>query len=88
MYLSVYIEAPEERKKQITEQLMPLAELTAREKEILNLVLQGKSNKVIAKELCISENTVKTHIRNILGKYEVQNRTQLISEIMQKNVGF
>jgi DNA-binding NarL/FixJ family response regulator len=43
---------------------------------ILQLVAEGKSNKDIASELVISENTVKIHIRNILEKLHLQNRIQ------------
>ena len=58
--------------------------LTNREKEILQQILLGKTNKDISLELSISENTVKTHVRNILSKYGVTNRAQLISIIWQK----
>lgn len=51
-------------------------ELTPREMNILRLVAEGKSNKDIANELVISENTVKIHIRNILEKLHLQNRIQ------------
>lgn len=51
-------------------------ELTPRETNILQLVAEGKSNKDIANELVISENTVKIHIRNILEKLHLQNRIQ------------
>ena len=51
-------------------------ELTPRETNILQLVVEGKSNKDIASELVISENTVKIHIRNILEKLHLQNRIQ------------
>ena len=51
-------------------------ELTPRETNILLLVAEGKSNKDIASELVISENTVKIHIRNILEKLHLQNRIQ------------
>jgi DNA-binding CsgD family transcriptional regulator len=60
--------------------------LTNREKEILPLVLQGMSNKSIAAELFVSENTVKTHVRNILSKYQVDNRTQLISKLLMERM--
>jgi len=53
-----------------------LDELTPREMTILQLVAEGKSNKDIASELVISENTVKIHIRNILEKLHLQNRIQ------------
>ena len=51
-------------------------ELTPRETQILQLVAEGKSNKDIADELVISENTVKIHIRNILEKLHLKNRIQ------------
>lgn len=56
--------------------------LTAREEEVLQLILKGKTNDDISLELSISKNTVKTHVRNILAKYEVVNRTELISLIL------
>ncbi len=50
--------------------------LTPREKEVLQLVAQGATNKEIASQLFIAENTVKNHLRNILAKLHVQNRVQ------------
>jgi DNA-binding NarL/FixJ family response regulator len=50
-----------------------LQELTSRELEVLQLVTQGKTNKEIAGELGIAENTVKNHLRNILEKVHLQN---------------
>jgi DNA-binding NarL/FixJ family response regulator len=51
-------------------------ELTPREIEVLEQVVQGVSNKEIAVALSISENTVKIHLRNILEKLHLQNRIQ------------
>ncbi|KFN91138.1 two-component transcriptional regulator [Tetragenococcus muriaticus PMC-11-5] len=51
-------------------------ELTIREKEVLMLVAEGKSNQEIAEELFITLKTVKTHVSNILAKLEVEDRTQ------------
>jgi DNA-binding NarL/FixJ family response regulator len=51
-------------------------DLTARESEILHLVVEGMTNKEIASALNISENTVKIHLRNILEKLHLQNRIQ------------
>ncbi len=51
-------------------------ELTPREIDILELVVEGKTNKKIANSLSISENTVKIHLRNILEKLHLQNRIQ------------
>jgi DNA-binding NarL/FixJ family response regulator len=50
--------------------------LSERELEVLQLVAQGLKNREIAEHLFISENTVRTHLRNILDKLHVQNRMQ------------
>ncbi|MDU0156832.1 response regulator [Bacillus cabrialesii] len=51
-------------------------QLTRREKDVLNEIANGKSNKEIAAVLFISEKTVKTHVSNLLAKLEVADRTQ------------
>lgn len=51
--------------------------LTEREKEVLLLIAEGKTNKDIAEELHISIKTVKTHVSNLLMKCELEDRTQL-----------
>lgn len=50
---------------------------TPREKEVLMLIAEGKSNKEIAEELHISIKTVKTHVSNLLMKCSLEDRTQL-----------
>lgn len=56
--------------------LHPLySKLTRREKQVLRLVSQGKSNKLIAAKLGITEHTVKLHMHNVVGKIGVSNRT-------------
>ena len=50
--------------------------MTSRELEVLRLVAHGKSNRDIAGELFISENTVKNHIRNILEKLQMKSRME------------
>jgi DNA-binding NarL/FixJ family response regulator len=52
--------------------------LTEREMEVLRLVAKGRNNRDIAKELFISENTVKNHIRNILEKLQLHSRMQAV----------
>ena len=52
--------------------------LTEREMDILKLITQGKSNKEIAVDLCISEKTVKNHLTNIFRKLKVDDRTQAV----------
>jgi two-component system NarL family response regulator len=54
----------------------PATSLTARELQVLRLVAHGKSNRDIAGELFISENTVKNHIRNILEKLQMKSRME------------
>jgi two-component system nitrate/nitrite response regulator NarL len=51
--------------------------LSPREVEILSCVSSGQSNKQIAEQLIITENTVKNHIKNILAKLQLDNRVQL-----------
>ncbi|MBV8218987.1 MAG: response regulator transcription factor [Solirubrobacterales bacterium] len=51
-------------------------ELTTRERDVLALIAQGRSNKRIALELGISEKTVKTHVGHVLAKLDVTDRTQ------------
>ncbi|MBP1905259.1 NarL family two-component system response regulator LiaR [Paenibacillus turicensis] len=51
--------------------------LTDREKEVLLLIAEGKTNKDISEELHISIKTVKTHVSNLLLKCELEDRTQL-----------
>jgi DNA-binding NarL/FixJ family response regulator len=55
----------------------PAAALTVREREIVGLVAEGRSNRDIARHLVLSERTVETHVRNALMKLELANRTQL-----------
>jgi two-component system, NarL family, response regulator LiaR len=54
----------------------PSPALTPRETAVLDLLAQGNSNKQIAQQLHISEETVKTHVRNVLAKLNVPSRTQ------------
>ena len=63
-------------------------QITPREQEIIRLILEGKSNTDIEKELYISLHTVKNHIYNIYQKLEVKNRlqiTSLIQNFLHKN---
>ena len=57
---------------------MPAPRLTDREMEVLRLVAQGLNNRDIAKQLFISENTVKNHIRNILEKLHLHSRMEAV----------
>lgn len=57
--------------------------LTARERDILRLMVEGLSNRGIADELVITEGTVKNHVTNILSKLGVQSRTQAVLKAKQ-----
>ncbi len=65
------------RKDEQAEQSPP-PKLTEREMEVLTLVAQGLNNRDIAKELFISENTVKNHVRNILEKLHLHSRMEAV----------
>jgi two-component system NarL family response regulator len=57
---------------------VPTPRLTERELEVLRLVAQGLNNREIAKQLFISENTVKNHVRNILEKLQLHSRMEAV----------
>ncbi|GAB4380473.1 MAG: hypothetical protein Kow00121_36800 [Elainellaceae cyanobacterium] len=61
-----------------TESPMPTAtiKLSSREREILVLIIEGRSNPEIADALYLSRNTIKTHVRSILNKLGVEHRLQ------------
>jgi DNA-binding NarL/FixJ family response regulator len=60
--------------------------LTKREVEITELVALGQSNKVIGRELKLSDNTVRNHIRNILAKLGMSNRVQIASYVIKQKI--
>jgi DNA-binding NarL/FixJ family response regulator len=61
-------------------------ELTPREIEVLGLIAGGNANKEIAARLAIAEETVKTHITNILGKLEANDRTHAVTIGLKRGI--
>ena len=67
-------------------QEVPAPKLTDREMEVLRLVARGMNNRDIAKELFISENTVKNHGRNILEKLQIHSRMEAVMIAVRENL--
>ncbi|MDP5093062.1 MAG: LuxR C-terminal-related transcriptional regulator [Polaribacter sp.] len=58
-----------------------LSELTERQREVYDLIISGKTNKEIMKELFIEQSTLKTHINQIYGKLNIKSRSELKSKL-------
>jgi DNA-binding NarL/FixJ family response regulator len=61
-------------------------DLSSREIEVLRLIAAGNANKVIAGKLCIAEETVKSHVRNILGKLHANDRTHAVTSALKRGI--
>ena len=61
-------------------------ELTAREVQVLQLVVKGLANKQIADVLTITEHTVKDHLKNVFGKLQVEDRTEAVTAAIQRGI--
>lgn len=85
-YLRTYDIMNQTQQTEIIHLTKALDPLTVREQELLKLILSGKSNREIAEALYISENTVKTHVRNIFSKYDVSSRVELISTVLKYQI--
>lgn len=60
--------------------------LSEREVEVLQLIARGSANKQIAQQLLISESTVKTHVANIFQKLNVNQRTEAVTQALQRGI--
>jgi DNA-binding NarL/FixJ family response regulator len=60
--------------------------LTAREREVLQYMLEGRSNKQIAASLDLSEHTINIHVKNILSKLGVTGRTEAVTVALRKGI--
>ncbi len=70
----------------LEQRLHPLTTLTARQRQILDLVLRGLANRDIALELGISDRTVKFHVSGALAKLRLSNRRELLSLLDQRSL--
>ena len=65
---------------------LPRPDLSAREVQVLELIVRGLANKQIAYTLSIAEHTVKNHVKSILSKLGVQDRTQAATAAIQRGI--
>lgn len=70
----------------IPKHTVDITPLTEREKEVLKLVAEGKSNQEIAEQLFVRDVTVKTHLNTIFKKLKVKSRTQAVLLALQMNM--
>ncbi len=85
-YLSAYADMSEKQQSDVIIRANPIYPLTEREREVLQFILGGKTNKDIAAAMSISEGTVKFHLGNIYSKYGVASRVELISGLLRHNI--
>ncbi|MEX0659851.1 MAG: response regulator transcription factor [Egibacteraceae bacterium] len=64
----------------------PAPDLTPREREVLALLAQGLTNRLIARELAVAEKTVKTHVSHVLAKLGVADRTQAALQAVREGL--
>jgi DNA-binding NarL/FixJ family response regulator len=65
---------------------IPNSDLSAREREVLNLIVRGSSNRDIATDLGITESTVKCHVSVILMRLNVSDRTQAVVTALRRGL--
>lgn len=65
---------------------LDLSTLTRRQREVLDLVLQGASNKEIARTVFVTERTVETHVTAILSKVGLDSRSRLIARLLHQKI--
>ncbi len=86
LYNKLYmpVTQPQQTKEERLSAFIQKHEISSRETEVLNLIIEGASNGEISAKLFISENTVKFHVRNILKKTGCANRTELLAALNQQ----
>jgi len=75
-----------ERIMEISDAGQPALQITERELDVLKLMARGASNKEIARQLSISEHTVKSHVSNIFNKLETRDRAETVAKAIQKGL--
>jgi DNA-binding CsgD family transcriptional regulator len=70
----------------VTSGSVPAVRLSPREQEVLELVAEGYSNAMIANRLHLSENTVKTHVENLLSRLNARNRAEAVAAASRQNL--
>jgi DNA-binding CsgD family transcriptional regulator len=83
VFLTVLNEIAPPKQKQAIDNFTAIDQLTSRESEIAALLLKGRTYKMIADELYLSENTIKTHIKNIYSKFNIQSKTELVKLLLE-----
>ncbi len=82
-YLAVFSEMPADKQTEAVKNVAVIGQLTARESEIAALLVKGRTYKMIADELFLSENTVKSHIKHIYAKLKIRRKSELISLVTE-----
>jgi DNA-binding CsgD family transcriptional regulator len=84
-FLPHYVTLLKTTESAVLDNLVREYKISKREREIMELILEGKSNKEIEEQLFISFNTVKNHIYNLYQKLGVKSRGQLMHLVMKSN---
>lgn len=86
VYLTSIIEMPVQEQTRLIRESNLTEKLTEREGKIAALLIKGKTYRMIAGELNVSENTIKTHVKNIYSKAGVQSRTELMNLLLDIHI--
>lgn len=84
VYLTTLYEMEPKAQNETIEEFLHSGSLTPRENEIAILLLKGWTYKMIANELFLSENTIKTHIKNIYFKFQIQSKSEFLTLFKNK----
>jgi LuxR family maltose regulon positive regulatory protein len=89
-YIDRLLQAFEQDGKEQTSCVRPSPELiealSKREMDVLSLLAEGRSDKLIAQDLVIARETVHKHLKNIYGKLDVHSRTEAVARARQLNL--